>query len=249
MFTSKKIIAGNWKMNGLKAPSWQLIEALEAGLKEYDAKNAEIVVCPPFTLISELVQMTSGSKISIGAQNASDKNEGAYTGEISPLMVKDLGAKYVILGHSERRQYYGETNELVASKAGMALQAGLTPIICIGETDVQYSAGKTAEVVKGQFANSVPASATPDNVIVAYEPVWAIGTGKVATTLDIITAHKAIREAAKEKWGKDDVAILYGGSVKGSNAAEILSLQGVDGVLVGGAALKADEFFKIIAGA
>jgi triosephosphate isomerase len=245
MFSNKKIIAGNWKMNGLRESSWRLVEGLLEKFADSEQERFQMIICPPATLLSEIAQMVEGSPLEIGAQNASDKLEGAYTGEISPVMLKDLGAKFVILGHSERRQYFGETDALVAAKAAAALSQGITPIICIGETDEQKSAGHAVEVVKKQLNDSLPAEATLKNVIVAYEPVWAIGTGKSATTADIVEIHSAIRDAASARFGARDVSILYGGSVKGSNAAEIFAIPDVDGVLVGGASLKADDFWAI----
>lgn len=244
MFSNKKIIAGNWKMNGLRAEAEALIGAL---LDKFDEPKApfEMIVCPPATLLAEVAAMCEGSPIKAGAQNASDKAAGAYTGEISVAMVQDAGAKFVICGHSERRAMYGETSEIVAAKASAALDAGLTPVICIGETLDEKESGRAVEVIARQFAASVPAGANLKNIIVAYEPVWAIGTGKVATTADIIEIHSAIREAARAKLGGTDISILYGGSVKGSNAKEIFSIKDVDGVLVGGASLKADEFWEI----
>ena len=245
-FTNKKIIAGNWKMNGLKRDSWQLMNDLISKFENPDEKfNFEMLVCPPFTLISEIVAMSEGCPISVGAQNCSDKLSGAYTGEISPAMLKDLGAKFVILGHSERRSYFGETSELVSQKAETALSQGLTPIICIGETLEQKENGSATAVIEDQFLKSLPASATPDNIIIAYEPVWAIGTGRSATTQDIIDIITKIREVAEKRFGTRSVSVLYGGSVKAANASEIFAIKDVDGVLVGGASLKADEFWNI----
>ena len=245
-FTNKKIIAGNWKMNGLKRDSWQLINDLLSKYETPDEKhNFEMIVCPPSTLLSEVVSMTEGSPIRVGAQNCSDKLNGAYTGEISPVMIKDIGANFVILGHSERRSYFKESNTDVASKAELAIEQGLTPIICIGETLEQKENGSALAVIEDQFMNSIPSNATTENVIVAYEPVWAIGTGRSATTQDIIDVITKIREVSEKKFGLRDVSVLYGGSVKSSNADEIFAISDVDGVLVGGASLKADEFWKI----
>jgi triosephosphate isomerase len=245
-FSNKKIIAGNWKMNGLKQSGWQLTNDL---LNKYETPDSnlgfEMIICPPATLLSEITAMVEGSPIKTGAQNCSDKLEGAYTGEISPVMIKDLGAKFVILGHSERRSYYGETNDIVAKKAFSALEQGLTPIICVGESLEQKEAGVAESVIQEQVLNSIPENATVDNVIIAYEPVWAIGTGKVATLQDIIDIHVKIREAVEQKLGSKNISILYGGSVKPSNAKEIFSTDEVNGVLVGGASLKADDFWNI----
>ncbi len=245
-FTNKKIIAGNWKMNGLKNEAWQLTNDLLSKFESPDQKlQFEMIICPPATLLSEVVSMVDGSPIKVGAQNCSDKLNGAYTGEISPTMIKDIGAQFVILGHSERRSYYGETNEIVSQKAFSALSQGLTPIICIGETLEQKENGSALAVIEDQFTNSIPEGASIENIIIAYEPVWAIGTGKVATLQDIIDIHTKIREVSEKKLGSRNISILYGGSVKPSNAKDIFSLQDVDGVLVGGASLNADDFWNI----
>ncbi len=245
-YTNKKIVAGNWKMNGLKNDAWKLVNDLLSKFESPDDKvNFEMIVCPPATLLTEVVSMVEGSPIKVGAQNCCDKLSGAYTGEISPVMVKDAGAKFVILGHSERRSYYGETNAIVAAKASVAIEQGLTPIICIGETLEQKENGSALAVIEDQFLNSLPVNATTDNVIIAYEPVWAIGTGRSATTQDIIDVMVKIREVAEKKFGSSNISILYGGSVKPASAKEIFSIKDVDGVLVGGASLKADEFWAI----
>ena len=245
-FTNKKIIAGNWKMNGLKNEAWKLTNDLLSKFENLDDKlGFEMIICPPATLLSEVVSMVDGSPLKVGAQNCSDKLNGAYTGEISSVMIKDIGADFVILGHSERRSYYGETNEIVAGKAEVALNQGLTPIICIGETLEEKENGSALAVIEEQFLNSIPQNATIENIIIAYEPVWAIGTGKVATLQDIIDVHTKIREVSERRFGSPNVSILYGGSVKPNNAKDIFSLKDVDGVLVGGASLKADDFWAI----
>ncbi|MBD5405486.1 triose-phosphate isomerase [bacterium] len=245
-FSNKKIIAGNWKMNGLKQDSWQLTNDLLNKFESPDANlGFEMIVCPPATLLSEITAMVEGSPIQTGAQNCSDKLNGAYTGEISPVMIKDIGAKFVILGHSERRSYYGETSAMVAAKAHTALEQSLTPIICVGESLEQKESGVAEAVIEEQFLTSVPDNATVDNIIIAYEPVWAIGTGKVATLQDIIDIHSKIRDVAEKKLGSRNITILYGGSVKPSNAKEVFSTEEVNGVLVGGASLKADDFWDI----
>ncbi|MBD5398871.1 triose-phosphate isomerase [bacterium] len=245
-FSKKKIIAGNWKMNGLKQDGWQLTNDLLNKFESPDANlGFEMIICPPATLLSEITAMVEGSPIQTGAQNCSDKLNGAYTGEISPVMIKDSGAKFVILGHSERRSYYGETSAVVAEKAKVALEQSLTPIICVGESLEQKESGVAGAVIEEQFLTSVPENATVDNIIIAYEPVWAIGTGRVATLQDIIDIHSKIREVAEKKLGSKDITILYGGSVKPSNAKEVFSTEEVNGVLVGGASLKADDFWSI----
>lgn len=243
-FTNKKIIAGNWKMNGLKKDSWQLVNDL---LSKFDEQKSlfEMIICPPAILLSEIAAMLDGAPIHVGAQNCSQYLNGAYTGEISPLMIKDVGARFVILGHSERRGYFGETNEIVSKKAETVIKENLVPIICIGETLEQKESGRAAEVIENQFMNSIPVNATEDNIIIAYEPVWAIGTGKSASVADIVDIMNTIRNVSEVKFGTKNVNILYGGSVKPSNASEIASIETVGGVLVGGAALKADDFWNI----
>ncbi|MDI1226877.1 MAG: triose-phosphate isomerase [bacterium] len=234
--SAPKLIVGNWKMNGLTADSKQRVDALMA------AKSAafNMVLCPPATLINALNWWTKDSALKIGGQDCHAQASGAFTGNISAQMLKDLGCTHVIVGHSERRQYHKETSAEVAAKAKAAHEAGLIAIICIGETDAERTAGRANDVVSEQLAASVPDCATVDNTVIAYEPVWAIGTGKVASSDDIKGIHALIREKSVVK-----AQILYGGSVKGSNAAEILHLPNVDGVLVGGASLKADEFLAI----
>jgi triosephosphate isomerase len=234
--SAAKLIVGNWKMNGLMADARQRVDALLA------AKSAafDMVLCPPATLVHALRGWTKDSALNIGGQDCHAQVSGAFTGNISAQMLKDLGCTHVIVGHSERRQYHRETSADVAAKAKAAHEAGLIAIICIGETDEERSAGRANDVVSEQLAASVPDCATVENTVIAYEPVWAIGTGKVASTDDIKGIHALIRERSRVK-----AKILYGGSVKGSNAAEILHLPNVDGVLVGGASLKADEFLAI----
>jgi len=228
-----KLIVGNWKMNSLVADARTRLAGLSGGSAYH------MVVCPPATLVSLCVEALKGKGIGVGGQDCHAKAEGAYTGNIAAPMLKDLGCEYVILGHSERRQYHKETNADVAAKAKAAWAAGLKAIICVGETDEERTSGKANNVVISQLKESIPEGATPENTVVAYEPVWAIGTGKVASPEDVRSMHEVIRGQV----GK--LAILYGGSVKGSNAAEILHTPNVDGVLVGGASLKADEFMAI----
>ena len=254
-FTNRKIVAGNWKMNGgvsknsndgIFNPSWRLINDLMDKFHNLDDKlNCEMIVCPNFLWLFDFIQMAEGYSIKFGAQNCSQFLSGAYTGEISPVMLKEAKVQFVLLGHSERRAYFYETNEIVAKKVEAALSQKITPIVCIGETLQEREAGKTEEVLREQFFNSLPDVATKDNVIIAYEPVWAIGTGKSASVIDIISAMNIIKNAAKEKFGSDDINVLYGGSVKSSNAKEIFSIDAVGGVLVGGASLDVEEFWKI----
>jgi triosephosphate isomerase len=241
--TGNKLVVGNWKMNGLQADSKERVSQLLAFAKVQKSLPFEMVLCPPATLIGAVGEWLSGSEIRWGGQDCHAQASGAFTGNISAPMLKDAGCTHVILGHSERRQYHRETSGDVLEKAKAAHAAGLIAIICIGETDAERTAGRASEVVAEQLAGSVPANATPENTVIAYEPVWAIGTGKVASSDDIIAMHAHIRAKAAVK-----ARLLYGGSVKASNAKEILHLANVDGVLVGGASLKADEFLAIAQG-
>ena len=235
----RKLAAGNWKMNGLRADLAEL-QALDA--RHADA-TVDILVCPPATLISQCQDML----IDIGGQDCHEQVSGAHTGDISAAMLADAGARYVITGHSERRADHGETDTVVAAKSRAAHDAGLTAIICVGETLAQRDAGTTLAVIDTQLGYSVPDGASAYNTVIAYEPVWAIGTGKVPTLAQIAEVHAHIRKRLAERF--DDAAemrILYGGSVKGSNATEIFSVPHVDGALVGGASLRADDFSLII---
>jgi len=238
-----KLIVGNWKMNGLLADSHERVGQLLAFAKVRESLPFEMVLCPPAHLISAVGGWLKGSAIKWGGQDCHAQPSGAFTGNISAPMLKDLGCTHAIVGHSERRQYHKETSGDVLEKAKAAHAAGLVAIICIGETDAERTAGRANEVVAEQLAGSVPIGATPENTVIAYEPVWAIGTGKVASSADILDMHAHIRQKSPVK-----ARILYGGSVKASNAKEILHLANVDGVLVGGASLKADEFLAIAQG-
>lgn len=240
----KQLIAGNWKMNLVTNQVIQLIEQIKHHAK------ADILICPAFPYLSLAKHILTGSPLHLGAQDCHEKENGAYTGNVSASMIKDMGCTYVILGHSERRQFHHETNALVCEKAVMALSHGLTPIICIGETDEENQSGKTEEVLRKQIAESLAGTQTGADIVLAYEPVWAIGTGRTPSLKDIENVHNFIRkELSKKVADAGDIRILYGGSVKGDNASEILHCQNVNGVLVGGASLKADEFNKIIEGA
>lgn len=242
------MIAGNWKMNGLSEDGVALAKAVAAGVKEMGKPACEFLVCPPFTLLYQVKKALRGTKVALGAQDAHFAVKGAHTGDISPLMLKDLGCAYVILGHSERRADHFETNELVAKKAAAAYEAGLKTIICIGETEQQREEGKTIDVCSAQIMGSVPENADASNTVIAYEPVWAIGTGKTPTAADVEEVHAAVRKVLAKKLGKataNKMRILYGGSVKPSNAKEFLSLPDVDGALIGGASLKAEDFLAI----
>ena len=241
----RPLVAGNWKMNGV-TKSLSDVEAVMAG-----APGAEcgIAICPPATLIGRAVALTAASVVMIGGQDCHPKASGAHTGDISAEMVADLGGKLVIVGHSERRTDHGETDALVRSKAEAVWRAGLFAILCIGETEAERRGGHTYEVLDKQLSGSVPDGATPANVVIAYEPVWAIGTGLTPSNDDIAKAHAHIRSRLIGRFGGEaaSIRILYGGSVKPTNAAEILALADVDGALVGGASLKAADFLGIIA--
>lgn len=234
-------------MNGLISSQAE-IEALK-GLP--GSATCDIVVCPPFTLIDRAVERVRDSHLAIGAQDCHAQQSGAHTGDVSAEMLADVGARYVILGHSERRVSHGEDDEIVLAKAVAAHRAGLIAIVCVGETRHERDEGRAIEVVGGQLRESVPKGATSANLVIAYEPVWAIGTGLVPTNEQIEEVHAAIRQMLEERLGDDghSVRILYGGSVKPSNAAAIFALRNVDGALVGGASLKASEFAGIISAA
>jgi triosephosphate isomerase len=238
------LIAGNWKMNGTVASLGEA-RAVAAGLSGVAAR---VAICPPATLISWMDEALAGSAVIVGGQDCRAEESGAFTGDISAEMLADAGAAMVILGHSERRAGYGETDALVADKARAALRAGLAPIICVGETLGQRKAGEALAVVTGQVRGSLPPQLAGTAWAVAYEPVWAIGTGLTPTTAEIVEMHTAIRATLREMFGddSDESPILYGGSVKPSNAAEILHAAEVGGALVGGASLKAADFLGII---
>lgn len=245
----KKVIAGNWKMNNDIFQTTSLINGIKSVFQS--APSAAVIVCPPYTSLTTAQQLLSGSFIKLGAQDVSIQNDGAYTGEISLSMLKAVGCGYVIVGHSERRQYHKETNELINKKAKKVLDGGLTPIICIGETLDEREKGITDQILTTQ-TKGVLAGLTASEVeksIVAYEPVWAIGTGKTATPQQAEDAHKLIRKVISQlyTWATaEQVIIQYGGSVKPDNAKELLSQPNIDGALVGGACLKADSFAAIV---
>jgi triosephosphate isomerase (TIM) len=243
----RQLIAGNWKMNGLKA-SLAEIAAIRVGIA---GAGADVAICPPATLIAASAAAAIGSTLIIGGQDCHPKGSGAHTGDISAEMIADAGGKLVIVGHSERRTDHGEGDALVRQKAEAAWRAGLLAILCIGETEAERRSGATLSVLDRQLAGSVPDGATAANLVVAYEPVWAIGTGLTASNDDIREAHAHIHARLVERFGPDaaKVRVQYGGSVKPSNAKEILALPGVDGALVGGASLKASDFLAIVAAA
>jgi triosephosphate isomerase len=242
----RPLVAGNWKMNGL-ASSLEELAALKEKLA-HAPPACEVLVCPPFTLIAQGAQLVAGA-FGMGGQNCHSRTHGAHTGDISAEMLKDAGASYVILGHSERRHDHGETDADVAAKTHAAWRAGLKAIICVGETEAQRDSGEAHTICHSQLDGSVPITATPQNTVIAYEPIWAIGTGKTATADDITGMHSHIRACLMRRLGEGarGMRILYGGSVKPDNAREILNLAEVNGALVGGASLKSDEFHRIIA--
>ena len=244
----KKIVAGNWKMNTLPAEGVELAKGVVAG-RATVCSCVNFIVCPPFTHLSEVVKVTRGTGVAVGAQNCAAEEKGAYTGEVSAAMLASLGVEYVILGHSERREYYGETSETLNRKMAMAYANKLVPIYCVGEKLAEREAGKHFDVVGAQL-REVVFNLTPEqfaNLIVAYEPVWAIGTGKTATSEQAEEIHAFIRKTLAEKFGEaaENTPILYGGSCKPSNAPELFAKPDVDGGLIGGAALEADSFLGI----
>ncbi len=241
----RKLAAGNWKMNGTSAA---LTEA-ENLAKSYTSPDIDLLICPPATLLSRLSDALSDSPIATGGQDCHAATSGAHTGDVSAEMLKDSGATYVILGHSERRDTYDEESEDVRTKARTAMENGLTAVVCLGESLAQREANNTLDIIGGQLAGSVPDGATGETLVIAYEPVWAIGTGLVPTLEQIAEVHGFIRERLIRRFGQETgnaIRILYGGSVKASNATEIFSVADVDGALVGGASLKASDFSGII---
>ncbi len=248
MSNRRPLIAGNWKMNGLTKDGLALAGEIATRLNKVASPNCDVLVCPPMTLVAAIAQKAEGSKLSVGAQDCHMNETGAHTGDTSPVMIKDAGCEYVILGHSERRTDHKETNEVVKAKASAAIKAGLKAIICIGETEAERDANKTIDVCASQIKGSVPAESTAENTVIAYEPVWAIGTGRTPTTADVQEVHAEVRKALTEVIGAEaaKTRILYGGSVKPTNASEFMPLPDVDGALVGGASLKADDFWGIV---
>jgi triosephosphate isomerase len=238
------LIAGNWKMNGVRAEALAFLDRL-AAMKPAQRPGRTLLICPPATLIARMSGPLAALGVLTGGQDCHAETRGAFTGDISAAMLADLGATHVIVGHSERRAMHGETDEMVMAKAAAALAQGLTPIICVGETGAQREAGQADSVVRAQVAASVPAGIAPDRLVVAYEPIWAIGAGRTASTADILAIHRVIREAFAPKTTGEGARVLYGGSVKPGNAAEILALDLVDGALIGGASLYAADFMAI----
>jgi len=248
-----RVIAGNWKMNNDLKESEKLIVELK-DLLQNEKPNCDVIVCPPFTSLTEASKLLSGSVIKLGAQNMHFEESGAFTGEVSSSMLKSVGCEYVILGHSERRHIFGESDEVINKKIKKALSAGLKPIFCVGELLKERENGTTNDVVKKQILNGLAGISAADmkNIIVAYEPVWAIGTGKTATPAQAQEVHEFIRDLIEISFSLEianDLVIQYGGSVKLDNAKELISQKDIDGALVGGACLKAESFMGIIKGA
>ena len=243
----KKIVAGNWKMNMTPAPAGELIDSLK---DKIDTTEVDVVVCPPFVCLPAVLEAVKGTAISVGAQNMHFEEKGAFTGEIAPSMLVELGVKYVVLGHSERRQYFAETNETVNKKVLKAIEHNLVPIICVGESLEEREQGVTIDLVRLQTKIALKDVKAEDakKVVIAYEPIWAIGTGKTATSMQAEEVCKAIREVVAEVYGQevaDEVRVQYGGSVNGGNANELFNMGNIDGGLVGGASLK-EEFASIV---
>lgn len=244
----RPLVAGNWKMNGLKA-SLSELSAIREGVMAGGAGRAQTAICPPATLVMAAADLASGSSLAIGGQDCHAKESGAHTGDVSAQMLKDAGAAYAIVGHSERRTDHSETSAQVKAKAEAAISAGLTAIVCVGESEAQRRAGETLAVVGKQLEESWPAGASAASLVIAYEPIWAIGTGLTPTPADVAEVHDFIRDVALRLAGAEgaDIRLLYGGSVKPSNAAELMAVSNVDGALIGGASLKASDFLAIAA--
>lgn len=241
----RKIAAGNWKMNGLRSS----LDMLENLTKSHEESDVDIIICPPTQLLFPACKTTQNTSIQIGAQDCHAADTGAHTGDISASMVAETGAKYVIIGHSERREAYAESDSTVMQKAEAVRSAGLSAIVCIGESLEVRETNKTLDIIGAQLAGSVPDDTSGDTLIIAYEPIWAIGTGKVPTLDQIIEVHDFMRAELIARFGQDiadGISLLYGGSVKASNAAKIFTAENVDGALVGGASLKAEDFSPII---
>jgi triosephosphate isomerase (TIM) len=244
----RPLIAGNWKMHGRRADGAALAGELARRARRSGSAElrCDLVICPPATLLTALADIVADSPVALGAQDCHPSASGAHTGDISAAMLADAGCRYVIVGHSERRTLHGETDDVVRAKAEAAHAAGLVAIVCLGETEAQRVGGETLAVVDRQFRASLPKAATAANTVVAYEPVWAIGTGKVPTAAEIAAVHAQLRTLARGRVGDGErLRLLYGGSVKPGNAAEILAIANVNGALVGGASLEAGDFWAI----
>ena len=241
------LVAGNWKMNGDISGAEELLRELNAGLSD-NAPKCEIVVCPPFTLLQHVGKLLRKDKLlHLGAQDCSEYEVGAYTGDVSPRMLSDIGCRYVVLGHSERRTRLQESNVMIKRKAAQAIHQGLIPIVCVGESLNERQEGRAQRAVQTQISRSLPSGLEPSEVVVAYEPIWAIGTGKIPTTAQISQIHLAIRQSLRTKCagGYGSIRLLYGGSVNPQNIREIIGIPNVDGCLVGGASLKGGTFCDI----
>lgn len=241
----KKLAAGNWKMNGTQ----NSLSEIASLLKKINTPNCDVLICPPTTLIHSMAQITKNSAITVGAQDCHQQSKGSYTGDISGIILKDAGAKYVILGHSERRADHGETDAIIRDKTKAAWDAGLIAIVCVGESLEHREATNTLDIIGGQLATSIPDGATAENLVVAYEPIWAIGTGLIPSFNQIGEVHDFIRARLERRFGEGvgrSVRLLYGGSMNPKNAADISAVSNVDGGLIGGASLKADDFAQII---
>ena len=246
MTDRRKLAAGNWKMNGTAAD----LAELDTLLAQHGDTGAELLLCPPHTLVERMARAADGTAMQVGGQDCHWNDTGAHTGDVSAAMLRDAGATHVILGHSERRADHAETDRMVRDKCDAAWAAGLVSIVCVGETLAERESSNTLQIIRGQIAGSLPDQATGHNLVIAYEPVWAIGTGKVPTTDEIGEVHSDIRTTLERRFGAGvakSVRILYGGSVKPANASEIFAVANVDGALVGGASLKAADFGGIIA--
>ncbi len=242
----RKLVAGNWKMNGTRADGVALARDLAGRYAGLTDPSFDMLICPPATLLAPVGEAIAKSGLALGGQDCHPEDSGAFTGDISATMLGDIGARFVIVGHSERRQNHGESDHEVAAKAGAAHRAGLTAIVCIGETLEQRDGGEALAVCSRQLAGSIPSTATAANTVIAYEPVWAIGTGRAATADDVSQVHDHLRaDIASRIADASAVRLLYGGSVKAANAGELMQVANVDGALVGGASLKADEFWGI----
>jgi triosephosphate isomerase len=242
----RKLAAGNWKMNG----NLDSLSEVAALIAAHPAPACDVLLCPPATLIAPMAAVAKGTSVQVGGQDCHAKVSGAHTGDLAAVMLAEVGARYVILGHSERRTDHGETDAEVYAKATAAIAAGLIAVVCIGETEAERDAGETLDVIGRQLAGSVPDGVSAANLVIAYEPVWAIGTGRTPTLDEIAEVHRFIRERLTARIGGAEanrVRLLYGGSVKPSNAAEIFAVAHVDGALVGGASLKAADFGAIVA--
>ncbi|MEP0583566.1 MAG: triose-phosphate isomerase [Roseibium sp.] len=246
--TIKPLVAGNWKMNGLRS-HLDVASEIADGISSELAGKVDAMICAPATLIQLLAQTTSSTALRIGGEDCHSAESGAHTGDISAEMLADAGATAVIVGHSERRTDHGEGDATVKAKAEAAWRAGLVAIVCVGETEAERKAGRAVDVVSGQLAGSLPEGATAENTIVAYEPVWAIGTGLTPTSGDVEEIHREMRQVLTKRLGShgESMRLLYGGSVKPGNAAELMGVENVDGALVGGASPKAGDFLGILA--